>query len=154
MIRLSRLAEYAVLLMSHMAREPATTHTAIGMADATGLPVPTVSKILAMTSRYGLLDSIRGRDGGYRLARAPAAISVEDIIAAVDGPIALTVCIEQGPGCCELEHVCPSRTNWHRINQALRSALSGVTLAEMAAPAVAPADAPHRTAPLPAFGVT
>ncbi|MDP6351991.1 MAG: SUF system Fe-S cluster assembly regulator [Alphaproteobacteria bacterium] len=138
MIRLSRMADYAVLLMTTIARDPNSVHAALTMAEATSLPVPTVSKVLANMARDGLLESIRGRDGGYRLARAPEAISVEQIISAVDGPIALTVCIEHGPGSCGLENCCPSRVNWRRINDAMSQALAGVSLAEIAVPALPP----------------
>ena len=134
MIRLSRFADYAVLLMSHMAREPKRVHAAVGMADNTRLPVPTVSKILATMARASLLESIRGRDGGYRLAFHPRDITVEQIISAVDGPIALTVCLESHGVSCELEDICPSQPNWRRINDALRHALRGVSLAEISTP--------------------
>lgn len=134
MVRLSRLADYAVLLLSHMAAERGRIHTALDLSAATRLPAPTVSKILAIVARHELLESIRGREGGYRLARAPEAISVEEIITAVDGPIALTVCVEHGPGVCEFEPFCPSHTNWQRINDAVRDALGRVRLADLAAP--------------------
>ena len=134
MIRLSRFADYAVLLMSHIAREPKRVHAAGSMADNTRLPVPTVSKILAAMARAGLLESIRGRDGGYRLAFHPRDITVEQIISAVDGPIALTVCLENHGVSCELEGICPSQPNWRRVNDALRHALTGVSLAEISTP--------------------
>ena len=134
MMRLSRFADYAVLLMSHMTREPTRVHAAVDMADDTRLPVPTVSKILATMARAGLLESIRGRDGGYRLAFHPRDITVEQIISAVDGPIALTVCLESRGVSCELEDICPSQPNWRRINDALRHALMGVSLAEISTP--------------------
>ena len=134
MIRLSRFADYAVLLMSHMAREPKRVHAAVSMADNTRLPVPTVSKILAAMARAGLLESIRGRDGGYQLALHPRDITVEQIISAVDGPIALTVCLESRGVSCELEGICPSQPNWRRVNDALRHALRGVSLAEISTP--------------------
>ena len=133
-MRLSRFADYAVLLMSHMTREPTRVRAAVGMADDTRLPVPTVSKILATMARAGLLESIRGRDGGYRLAFHPRDITVEQIISAVDGPIALTVCLESHGVSCELEDICPSQPNWRRINDALRHALAGVSLAEISTP--------------------
>jgi Rrf2 family protein len=81
---------------------------------------------------------VRGRQGGYRLALDPSDISVEVIIAAVDGPIALTQCIDQGPGSCDVEAFCPSSAHWHRINEAIRQALGGVTLAELTAPMAFP----------------
>lgn len=134
MIRLSRLSDYAVLLMTHMARDADGVHNAHDLADATHLPAPTVSKILATLARENLLESLRGRQGGYRLLSGPEDVSVEAIIAAVDGPIALTLCVEQGPGSCDVEPFCPSANHWHRINSAIRRALSDVSLAELAAP--------------------
>ncbi len=131
MIRLSRLADYAMVLAGNMSREPQKCHNALDLANATTLPAPTVSKILAALARSGVLVSHRGAKGGYRLARSPHEISVADIIMAVDGPIALTICLEHGDGACEVEPVCPSRRGWHRINDAIRCALGSVTLAEM-----------------------
>ncbi|MCP4327123.1 MAG: SUF system Fe-S cluster assembly regulator [Alphaproteobacteria bacterium] len=135
MIRLSRLSDYAVLLMTQVARTADDIHTAHDLSDSTHLPAPTVSKILATLARANLLESVRGRQGGYRLAQDSCDITVEDIIAAVDGPIALTQCVEQGPGMCDVEAFCPSSTHWHRINEAIRRALGEVTLAELTAPA-------------------
>lgn len=131
MIRLSRLADYAVLLMSRMANEPNHVHNAIDIAEATGLPAPTVSKLLATLAREGLLKSVRGAKGGYGLANPAYEISVAQIIAAIDGPIAITYCIEHGPGSCDVETLCPSRVGWQAINRAVQQALEGVTLAEI-----------------------
>jgi FeS assembly SUF system regulator len=134
MIRLSRLSDYAVSLMTHIAHEAEEIHNAHDLAEKAHLPAPTVSKILATLAREELLESVRGRQGGYRLAQESSDISVEDIIAAVDGPIALTQCIDQGPGSCGVEAFCPSSSHWHRINEAIRQALGKVTLAELTAP--------------------
>jgi FeS assembly SUF system regulator len=131
MIRLSRLADYAVLLMSRMANTPDRVHNAIDIAEATGLPAPTVSKLLATLAREGLLKSVRGAKGGYGLASPAHEITVAHIIAAIDGPIAITYCIEHGPGSCDVETLCPSRVGWQAINRAVRQALEGVTLAEI-----------------------
>ena len=136
MIRLSRLADYGVLLTSHIARKPERVCTAVSLSENAHLPVPTVSKLLAKLARAGLLRSIRGRDGGYLLALEAKDITVEGIITAVDGPIALTVCLESGGVACDLEGVCPSQPNWRRINDALRQALSDVSLEEISTPSV------------------
>jgi Rrf2 family protein len=90
------------------------------------------SKILKALARAGLLTSHRGAKGGYGLARPAEAISVADVISALDGPIALTACIEDGPGGCEIEALCPARANWQRINDAIRAALDDISMAEMA----------------------
>jgi FeS assembly SUF system regulator len=134
MIRLSRLADYAVVLLSHMAYQSGTIQNAQGMAETTGLPLPTVSKLLSALARAGLLTAVRGAKGGYRLSREPVAISVADIIAAVDGPIALTQCLERGASSCEVETLCPSRRAWRVINDAVRDAFEAVSLAELIEP--------------------
>jgi FeS assembly SUF system regulator len=146
MIRLSRLADYGVVLAGRMATRPEVYHNAMELADATGLPTPTVSKILAALARDGVLLSQRGVKGGYRLSRRPADISVADIISALDGPIALTLCIEQGPRACDVESICPNRPGWQRLNDAVRQALSSVSLAEMAAMVPGDASWPQRPA--------
>lgn len=132
MIRLSRLADYGVMLMSQMAREPSAVVNVQNLVEASGLSAATVSKLLATLARHGLLGSIRGRKGGYRLARSPANISMEQIIAAIDGPIALTVCVDQGIDSCSVSAFCTSRDYWHRINEAIKEALDQVSLAEVA----------------------
>lgn len=134
MIKLSRLADYAVVLMTHIALRSEGLHTAAAMALETRIPEPTAGKILKALARVGLLESQRGTRGGYALARRPDAISIADIIAAVDGPIALTECGEPDGGACTLETVCPTRVPWQRLNDAVRRALDEVTLAEMASP--------------------
>jgi FeS assembly SUF system regulator len=131
MIRLSRLADYGVVLACHMAAKADRSHNAFDLASSTGLPAPTVSKLLAALARAGILVSHRGAKGGYRLARAPAQISAADIVGAVDGPIALTVCIEHGDGFCDVERLCPTRKGWRRINDAIRQAFEAVSLAEL-----------------------
>ena len=137
MMRLSRLADFAVVLMTHVAQHHGRVHTASQAAAATQLPTPTVAKVLARLCREGLLTSIRGVKGGYQLARPAAKISVGTIVNALDGPIALTQCIKLGPGRCEVEAVCPSRVGLHRINVAVNKALDDVSLADIATPAQA-----------------
>jgi FeS assembly SUF system regulator len=146
MIKLSRLADYGMILMSRIARDGPAVHNAVDLAAETGLPVPTVSKLLGRFAHDGLLISHRGAKGGYELSRVPAEITVAQIIAAVDGPIALTLCIE-GPGACEVEALCPTRTGWHRINRALKDALEQVSLAEIAALSLVPFGAAHAPTP-------
>lgn len=147
MIRLSRLADYGVVLACHMAARADHCHNAFDLAAATGLPAPTVSKLLAAMARAGVLLSQRGAKGGYRLAQAPTAITAADIVSAVDGPIALTVCIEHGAGACDVEPLCPTRNGWRRINDAVRDAMKSVSLAELAFAVPAPtSDAPSLSA--------
>lgn len=133
MVRLSRLTDYGILLLAHMAREPGT-HTARDLAEAARVPLPTTSKVLKTLTRHGLLVSHRGVVGGYGLARDATAISLADIVAALEGPIALTACSE-GEGHCSIEAGCSSRTNLMVVNQAIVNALASVSLAELAKPA-------------------
>ena len=148
-MRLSRLADFAVVVMTHVAQNDHDTHTAAAVAAATQLPAPTVAKVLARLCRERLLASMRGRKGGYGLARPAEAISVASIIAALDGQVALTRCVKPAVKRCEVEAVCPSRIGLHRINVAVRKALDDVSLADIAAlaPIVTPptsAEALHR----------
>ena len=132
MIRLSKLADYGIVIMTTLARDPGRQHNAPEVAAQSHIPLPMVSKILKALARSGLLASHRGVKGGYSLARPAQAISVAEVIRALDGPIALTACIEDGPGGCEIERLCPARANWQRINDALRDALDGISVGEMA----------------------
>src|SRR5262249_25422083 len=137
MMRLSRLADFAIVLMTHMAQSPGATHSAAEMAAATRLPGPAVAKVLARLCHEGLIDSARGVKGGYRLERPAAAISVDSIVSAVDGPVALTQCITPKGGShaasrCEVETLCRSRVGLHAINRAVRKGLEEVSLADIA----------------------
>lgn len=132
MIRISRLTDYGIVLMSYMAAKPDGIHNAAEAAAEAHLPLPTVSKLLRVLTHEGLLTSHRGVKGGYTLAREPEQISVASIIRALEGPIALTVCADDPSGDCELELLCPVRAPWQKINQAIRQALEDISLAEMA----------------------
>jgi FeS assembly SUF system regulator len=136
MIKLSRMADYGVVVMTHLAREPGAFRTAPEIAAATALPSPTVSKILKLLANSDLLESHRGTKGGYALTRQADEVTMAEIIGAVDGPIALTDCVGSDGTVCEIEALCPTRTNWKRINDVLVQALNGVSLAEMAAPSL------------------
>ena len=132
MIRLSRLADYGIVIVTTMARRPERQHTAAEIASESAVPSPMASKILKALVRARLLESARGARGGYGLARPAETISVADVIAALDGPIALTACVDDGRGDCGIEALCPARLNWQRINDAVRGALESVSVAEMA----------------------
>jgi FeS assembly SUF system regulator len=134
MIRLTKLADYGVLLMSHIAAAPDSLYSASSLSRAAAVSIPTVSKILKQLARKGLLVSHRGASGGYTLARAPDAISVAEVIAALEGPIAVTECIDETHSDCAVESVCRVRTNWQRINDAVRGALEQISIQEMAQP--------------------
>ena len=133
MIRLSRLADYGVVLMTHVATGSERPQTAAAAAAATRIPEPTASKILKLLARAGLLESQRGINGGFALARAPGGITVAEIVTAVDGPIALTEC-QEIDGACSFEEFCPTRGNWRKINTAVHHALDEISLADMTMP--------------------
>ena len=135
MVRLSRLADYGIVLLSYFVRDgESAMHTARGLAAESKLPLPTVSKVLKALGRAGLLVSHRGVKGGYVLARPPTAISVLEILRAIEGPIALTECSASSSQLCDLEVGCPVRSNWQTINGVVLGALEGLTLASMTLP--------------------
>ena len=132
MIRMTKTADYGIVLMSHLAGfgdgEP---HNAREIARAAGLPQPVVSKLLKALAREGLLESHRGAKGGYSLAHPPEDITAAQIITALEGPIGLTECTVH-PGQCVQEASCHVREPWQRINAAVRDALGGITLGDLA----------------------
>ena len=139
MIRMTKMTDYAIVLLTECARHAdRPIHTARDLAADSQVPLPTVGKILKLLVRQGLLVSHRGVKGGYSLARRPSKISIADIIMAMEGPIALTECISDVPGTCELERQCPVHSNWQRINDAVRTALDMITLEEMSRPVPGP----------------
>jgi FeS assembly SUF system regulator len=141
MFKLSKLTDYAVVVMSDMARRGDAVQTVPQLAERTGVPAPTLSKLMKLMAHAGLVVSHRGASGGYELARGAEAISVAEIIAAVEGPIALTACVDGSDQACGAESLCPMRGNWERVNRAVRGALEGVSLADMSAVPDFPASA-------------
>jgi FeS assembly SUF system regulator len=134
MIRLARLTDYGIMLLTLLARDRnGAPRSAREVAARSRLPQPTVSKLLKALAHAGLLETHRGVRGGFRLAKPPEQVSVADIIAALEGPIGITECTAH-PGACGVEPLCPVRTNWRRINRAVLEALHGISLAEMARP--------------------
>lgn len=131
MLKISKLTDYAIVVLERMARKAGDIHTAAGLAEACGIAAPTVSKILKCLAKAGILNSTRGVHGGYALARAPESTSVAAVIRAMEGPIALTDC-EGEHGGCEQSSSCQARSGWDVINRAVRAALESVSLAEMA----------------------
>lgn len=134
MIRINRETDYAVLVLGLMAAEPERRYSAAWLAEERGLPAPVVSKILKTLVRAGLLVSQRGARGGYALARPPEQISLADVVAAMEGPISLTHCIDSGPESCQYHSGCVASSNWSRINQVIQQALEGINLLEMTQP--------------------
>jgi len=135
MLRITKQTDYGIILLARLADEPARVRTAGELADATHLPLPMVSKVLKLLARRGILVSHRGVAGGYGLARPPEAVSVAELIDALEGPIALTTCLAHGPGDCDQAGHCPTQGHWHWINAAVHRALQDVTLAQMRRPA-------------------
>ncbi|MEN9288817.1 MAG: hypothetical protein RL317_440, partial [Pseudomonadota bacterium] len=103
-------------------------------AEETGIPLPTVQKLVSRLSSAGLLRSIRGAGGGFKLARPAAAISIAEIVEAIEGPIAMTACVEQGRHDCALEGNCSVQPHWPIVNQAVRSALADIRLTSLTRP--------------------
>jgi FeS assembly SUF system regulator len=135
MIRVGKLTDYGLVLMSQIARRPGTElHTARDLAQKCGLPLPTVSKVLKTLLQSGLLASHRGIKGGYSLARGAEVISLAEIISALEGPLALTECSTDITGLCDLEPSCPIRDNQRIINHVVRGALEKVMLSDLIRP--------------------
>lgn len=133
-MRLSSLADYAVVMMAAAARHCGGQRTsAAELAAETGIPAPTAQKLVSLLTRAGLLKAVRGAGGGIKLARPSAAISLADIIEAVEGPIAMTACVEAGRHDCALEGSCLTQPHWGALNEAVRGALGHVSLARLAA---------------------
>ena len=132
MLRLTRVTDYGILLMTQLVSEHESKRlTANDLALATRVPAPTVSKILQSLLRSELLISVRGAHGGYQLARAASDISLRDIIHCLEGSIALTECNLEGHD-CEQSAFCSTSSHWKRINQSMLEALGNSSLAEMA----------------------
>ena len=134
MLRITKQTDYGIVLLSRMAAEPVRLFNAPELSTEAQLPLPTVSKILKLLARDGVLVSHRGVKGGYSLSRPPEAISVAEVIVCLEGPIAMTECIDDGPDECHQEGHCAMQGNWQVINRAIRSALEGITLRDMAEP--------------------
>jgi FeS assembly SUF system regulator len=134
MLRVGKLTDYATVVMTVLAAAPDCVHSAQDLADKVRLELPTVSKLLKTLAHAELVESFRGVNGGYKLARSPERISIADIVIAMEGPIGMTECSTHNSACGYESH-CGVRVNWRRINQAIAQALDSVTLADMVKPA-------------------
>lgn len=130
MLRLSKLTDYGTVLLAHLAANEGSVCSAADVATATGVAVPTVSKLLKLLGRNGLVTSTRGANGGYRLAHDPSDISAADIIDALEGPVSITEC-SASDSQCEHEGVCSVGGAWQRVNVAIRRALDDVSLNDL-----------------------
>lgn len=141
MLRMSKHADYGIVLLSHFAHggegngEAPPALSARDLAEGSGLPQPTVAKILKQLTRAGILSSQRGANGGYHLTRSAAELTVADILEALEGPIGLVECSAQGPVRCSHERDCPVRRPLQRLNHAVRQTLQNLTLGELVASA-------------------
>jgi FeS assembly SUF system regulator len=142
MLRLSKLTDYAVVVLIRLAEGPRSggeaVQTSPGISAVTGVPEPTVAKVLKALAASSMVASLRGARGGYRLLKPLTTISVADVIVAIDGPIALTACVDGQQGGCDVQHVCAVKGRWDLVNDAIYQALSSITLAEMREASVPP----------------
>ena len=141
MLRVTKLTDYATVVLTVLAGAPEAVLSASGLAERAGLEPPTVAKVLKPLAQAGLVQAFRGVAGGYRLARPAGEISLVDIVEAMEGPLAMTECSVHA-GQCGIEQSCGARANWRRINDVVADTLRGVSLADMTAPQ------PRRTIPV------
>ena len=133
MLRVTKLTDYASVVLTVLASDPAAVLSASELAERAGLEMPTVAKLLKPLAQAGLVEGFRGANGGYRLAREAAAISLIEIVEAMEGPLGMTECSVHA-GQCGIEDSCGVRANWRRINDVVADALRGVSLAQMLVP--------------------
>ena len=139
MLKLSKLTDYGIVLLAQMAKQPRSTlFSARALSESTGVPFPTVEKLMKQMLRADLLRSKRGARGGYMLARSPESVSLAHIIDTMQGSIALTECTDSTNSICDVVECCGIRDHWPIINGAVRAALSAVSLRDLAANVEAP----------------
>jgi FeS assembly SUF system regulator len=131
MMRITRLTDYATVILGVLAAEPERMHTAAALAARTRIRAPTASKLLKQLHRANLVNSSRGLHGGYQLSRPAQEISAAAILDALEGPVALTDCAA-GHGQCGIEATCRVGRGWQRLNRAIRRSLADVSLAQLA----------------------
>jgi len=134
MIKLNKMTDYGIVVMVRLAAFGERVQTAPEIAAATGLAQPTVAKLLKVLTQGGLVQSQRGAQGGYTLARPPEGISVVEALELLDGPLSLTACVEGDHDSCDRERLCPMSGRWNRVNAAILGAIRDLTLADMMSP--------------------
>ena len=139
MLRLSKLTDYATVILSYIAKENSRVCAAMEIATETGIALPTVSKILKLLAHANVLISTRGAKGGYALSRSSETITLAEVITALEGPIALTECSGNTEHTCTQVIDCKMGNNWSLINQSIQNALAAVTLKDLIAPVPTPA---------------
>ena len=138
MLRVTKLTDYASVVLTVLASDPATVLSASELADRAGLEMPTVAKLLKPLAQAGLVEGFRGANGGYKLARDAADISLVEIVEAMEGPLGMTECSVPS-GQCGIAHSCGVQANWRRINDVVAEALGNISLAQMLEPPQRPA---------------
>jgi len=132
MLRISRLADYAVLIATFMAREKNIKFSSRDISKMTSINLPTVNKILSLLAKKEIIIAIRGSKGGYKINQSIEKISIKDLVEAIDGPVALTVCSEDNKeNKCDLYSGCISRLNWQKVNDTIINSLSEIKLSQM-----------------------
>lgn len=134
MIKLSKLSDYAIVVLSRLAAERGEVLTTATLSSETGIPEPTVSKVLKLLSKQKIVMSVRGPSGGYMMDRCPKEITVTELITALEGPIALTECVDGGHTDCMIDKLCPLKGGWNKVNMAVKDALDKVALADLLIP--------------------
>lgn len=137
MLKLSKLTDYATVILSFMAKKQGSMFSALEISEQTGIALPTVSKVLKLLVKANVLSSVRGAKGGYLLAKKPNKITVASVIHALEGPIALTECSASHQDCGQTSG-CHIQGNWDLINRKVYQALESVTLADMLMPVKQP----------------
>jgi len=146
MIRMSKFTDYGIVLLSYFAHNPEKQpFSARQLSEESRIPLPTVGRLLKILTNTGLLDSERGRNGGYSLVKHPHEISVARVIALLEGPLSLTECSNEH-GQCKIEGTCPVRNNWRKINRVVMKALELLTIEDMSGPMAAQLIKVERTA--------
>lgn len=144
MFRISKLADYAVTLLAELASGDDVLTTSVSLAARTGLPEPTVAKVIKQLAKGGILDTQRGAKGGYKLARPLSEVTVTDIITLFDGPIALTSCVDEdisniAGSSCRVGQFCRMRGRWQKVSNALRQTFDNMSIADIIADPLIPA---------------
>ena len=131
MLKLTKKADYGLIALRHLASVPGATASTKDIADAYHLPVPLLAKVLQKLTRAGILSSVAGTNGGYRLARDPRRISALEVVRAIDGPVILTHCFTEH-GTCDQSENCTVREPLRRVHEAILELLNRFSITELA----------------------
>lgn len=134
MIKLSKLSDYAIVVLSRLAAEKEGVMTTGQLSEETGIPEPTVSKVLKLLAKQKIVSSVRGANGGYRMDKSPDDITVAELITALEGPIALTACVDEDHSDCMITSLCPLKGGWQKVNTAVKTALDSIALSDLLIP--------------------